>query len=389
MNKGIILGLFFTKGASLEMWLKSGLFDREKKIYERLIEGGYVGDILWFTYGVNDDVLARDLVRNKRLNEKIRVICMPKMYSTKIMQWLYSFIILFVHFRIVKTIDILKTNQIYGAWAPLIIKLFLFKPLIVRCGYVPSESYNSYDNYRDTTLKHKFIRYLMRKVEFFAFKFSDLSVVSNQIDFDYVRKNYKVDNIRINPSYVDESHFFSVKNAEIRNTKRILYVGRLHDIKNIVNTIDGVIEAGFAIDIYGDGHLKDYIQSNYKSLISENLINLMGIVPNDELASLYRKYQFYILMSYKEGMSKTLIEAMTSGLVCIVSDIPQNTAIIVDGQTGLVVKGFESSDIAKKLNTINTYNLEEISKKTIRFAQDNYTLSKVCINEVENINALL
>ncbi len=61
------MGLFFTKGNSLNSWVKSGLFDREKKIYEFLIERGYVESVLWFTYGKNDDVLADELKEKKKI----------------------------------------------------------------------------------------------------------------------------------------------------------------------------------------------------------------------------------------------------------------------------------------------------------------------------------
>ena len=50
----MILSLFFTRNVSLESWVKQGLFDREKLIYEEHLNQGNFKKIYWFTYGSND-----------------------------------------------------------------------------------------------------------------------------------------------------------------------------------------------------------------------------------------------------------------------------------------------------------------------------------------------
>jgi len=375
------LGLFFTKGNSLNSWVKSGLFDREKKIYEFLIERGYVESVLWFTYGKNDDVLADELKEKKKLHEKIIVVSMPKKYDSKIGQWFYSFFIVAVHFFKIKKIDVLKTNQIYGSWAPLIIKMIMSKPLMVRCGFVPTRN----TNYGIVELI--FLKIIQRLV----FKFADISVVSNHLDHAYITNKYKLKNVKINPSYVDTSLFFrgSSEDFQLADENRFLFVGRLEEIKNIINTIDAVLLTGNSIDIYGSGTLENYIRKKYKNQILDNKVVIMGSCPNDILAKKLRCYKFYILISKIEGMSKSLIEAMASGLICLVSDIPENTNMIIDGDTGIVVNGFSVEAIKNKINCISSYDLEYISENCSKYVVENYNLEVIAKNEIENINAII
>ena len=381
MKKKPKLGLFFTKSISLKHWVESGLFDREKRIYEWLLENEHVERILWFTYGVNDDVLASELVAQKKLHKKILVVSMPKIYGSKIGKWFYSLFMGVVHFSTFRKLDILKTNQIYGSWAAIIIKIFMAKPLILRCGYIPTRNV-------PTT---KPAMYFFRLVQRIAFKLADISVVSNPLDHEFVTERYNVDNVRINPSYVDGSVYFRTpnKNIILENKIKFLYVGRLEKVKNIINIIDAILLTGNTIDIYGDGSLRPYIQEKYQTPIAEKKVSLMGIVSNNELAKIYQRYDFYILMSLTEGMSKTLLEAMTSGLICVVSDIPQNTCMVVDGETGITVKGFTADAIKNKINHINLYNLQNISENAANYAANNFSLEVIGKNEIENINVFI
>ncbi len=88
-------------------------------------------------------------------------------------------------------------------------------------------------------------------------------------------------------------------------------------------------------------------------------------------------------------MSKTLLEAMTSGLICVVSDIPQNTCMVVDGETGITVKGFTADAIKNKINHINLYNLQNISENAANYAANNFSLEVIGKNEIENINVFI
>ena len=57
----------------------------------------------------------------------------------------------------------------------------------------------------------------------------------------------------------------------------------------------------------------------------------------DHPATFYREAGVFVLPSRVEGMSNALLEAMSWGLPCAVSDIPGNAALIRHGENGLLV----------------------------------------------------
>ena len=136
--------LFFTRGVSLELWEKQGLFDREKLIYEEHLKKKNFKKIFWLTYGHNDLILSKKLKKAKRLHKSIYIIEMPRLFSfSKIGIYIYSLIVPLLYPKIFKNIDLIKTNQIDGAWGAVILKWVYKIPLVARIGYCASQLYFS------------------------------------------------------------------------------------------------------------------------------------------------------------------------------------------------------------------------------------------------------
>ena len=64
-------------------------------------------------------------------------------------------------------------------------------------------------------------------------------------------------------------------------------------------------------------------------------LSFVGRVDNPD--PYYRRAAVFVLPSRVEGLSNALLEAQSWGLPCVVSDIPGNTAVVADGENGLVV----------------------------------------------------
>ena len=60
--------LFFTRGISLKTWIDTGLFDREKQLYEEHLRRGHLGKVYWLTYGADDAAVANELRAADRLH---------------------------------------------------------------------------------------------------------------------------------------------------------------------------------------------------------------------------------------------------------------------------------------------------------------------------------
>lgn len=138
-------------------------------------------------------------------------------------------------------------------------------------------------------------------------------------------KNEVVCGVNINgPSYVIYN-FTSIKfkyqyNFNRDNMLKLISVGNLRITKNhkyAIEILASVKEYPISLDIYGSGTLKDEL---------EELIRLKGvkvkIITNTILTSeVLSKYDMFFMTSFQEGMSVALIEAMTTGLPSLLSDI--------------------------------------------------------------------
>ena len=86
-----VLGWFFTRGISLEMWVNRGLFEREKLLYEEHLKKSYFNKVFWFTYGTFDSDIAIKLKKDGKLHQDIYVFGMPSIFKIPMVgSWIYS-----------------------------------------------------------------------------------------------------------------------------------------------------------------------------------------------------------------------------------------------------------------------------------------------------------
>jgi glycosyltransferase involved in cell wall biosynthesis len=114
------------------------------------------------------------------------------------------------------------------------------------------------------------------------------------------------------------------KRQEQNKILKIYYIGRIVKIKALDNLIDGIallteeIRSQIFVDIIGEGELFD----EYKKLVQiKNLINTInfhGFV--DNIDSYLKNSDIFILPSHMEGLSISLMEAMSNSKACIVND---------------------------------------------------------------------
>jgi glycosyltransferase involved in cell wall biosynthesis len=78
--------------------------------------------------------------------------------------------------------------------------------------------------------------------------------------------------------------------------------------------------------------------------------------------------------TYSDGTSVSLLEAMATGLPCIVTDNPSNQEWVIAGENGCLGKPGDAEDFGKKLlwlANLPTEALQKISQKNRRFIEQN------------------
>ena len=134
-------------------------------------------------------------------------------------------------------------------------------------------------------------------------------------------------------------------------SKNIVAVGRLSESKNfglLIKAMSTVIEElpDCKLNIYGDGPLKSYLQSEInKAKLGEQII-LHGKSINiiDKLL----ESDLYVLSSISEGMPNSLIEALCVGMPCVATDCLGGgaRALIKTGENGYLVKNDDVDSLA-------------------------------------------
>ena len=117
----------------------------------------------------------------------------------------------------------------------------------------------------------------------------------------------------------------------------ILWVGTLTTNKDPLTVLDGLERAlpqlpgARALMVFGDNTLIESVDQRVRasSLLTDR-VTLVGRLDRDELANFYAAADVFISGSHYEGSGDALIEAMSAGVVPVVTDIPSFRAIAGD-----------------------------------------------------------
>ncbi|MBT3817673.1 MAG: glycosyltransferase family 4 protein [Candidatus Magasanikbacteria bacterium] len=364
------LGLFFTYGMSLEKWKKYGMYDRELALYKLIAKK--LGKVFLFTYGDEDTGFVVDLAKYGI------VVCHKKKHVPNI---IYSLILPFAYRREMKSIDIIKTNQMMGVWTAIIAKCVYRKPLITRTGYTYS---------RFAYLKKKYIKYIFGKIiECLASFFSDKIVVATKIEKQYY-PTWVYKKITIIPNYVDTSLFKpDISKNNDKKEKKLLCIGRLTKQKNLFNLIEAVgIVDNVTLQIIGQGELKEQLIEFAKE---KNVhVEFLGAKPHEELPKYINQADIFILPSFYEGNPKVLLEAMACGALVIGTDVEGIRKIILDSNA--ILSGINVKQLCVAINNLLLYNnvvKQQISKNMRNFIINNFSLEHVIKLEIKNIVYIL
>jgi glycosyltransferase involved in cell wall biosynthesis len=191
-------------------------------------------------------------------------------------------------------------------------------------------------------------------------------------------KGYKPNNILFIPNGVEVSVNFNL----LHNQKnKIIFNSRIVRHKNIRLIFQYLlsIEADlqdYEIDVYGIGPELEILKND--SLKFNILkVNFKHLVSNPK--QYFKHGDIYINSSSFEGLSNSLLEAMSMGVVPIVSNIPGNIEVVQNDINGLVFNLFDSNSFLNKILSLvidnNKYYF--LSQNAISTIKDKYDFKKI------------
>ena len=103
-----------------------------------------------------------------------------------------------------------------------------------------------------------------------------------------------------------------------------------------------------------------------------------GFCSGDDLARAYASSDIFLFPSFTETFGNVTLEAMSSGLPCLVADAIGSRSLVIDGQNGFLAKAGDLSDFITKLRIlIEDASLREQMAQQSRVLAMNYQWSSI------------
>lgn len=215
-------------------------------------------------------------------------------------------------------------------------------------------------------------------IEKYLAHFTDILITINTEDLDISKrftlkkngKRYYVPGVGI-----DTKEFF--KSSEIKARKRVelglpedaivlISVGELNLNKNnkvIIEALKAINSSKIYYILCGEGNQRKELEEDVLTNGLQKNICFLGY--RNDVKGLYAAADIFVMPSYREGLSRSIMEAMASGLPCIVSDIRGNNDLIVDKQQGYLCA---TSDVNEYINAISS--LVESEEMRLRMSSE-------------------
>lgn len=229
-------------------------------------------------------------------------------------------------------------------------------------------------------------------IEKYCSRFTDVLITINQEDYAFASKKMKAKQVEYFPGVGVELSRFSKGELgdNIRKERRrelqisendvvLLSVGELNKNKNhsvIIQALAGLKLPNVKYLIVGKGSLKEELDEKIKALSLEAQVRLLGY--RTDIADLYKASDIFVFPSYREGLSVSVMEAMASGLPCIVSKIRGNVDLIDDNNGGYLCASTDQGSFALAMKDL-------IQNEETRLAFGRYNQQKVKEFSIETV----
>lgn len=226
-------------------------------------------------------------------------------------------------------------------------------------------------------------------IEKYLSKYTDILITINKEDYNRAKNNFKMKAIEYIPGVGVDIQKFQLDDFDRdsyrkqlgldKNDFMILSVGELNANKNhevVLNAIAKLNNSNIKYMIAGQGGLKQHLLDLAQNLSIENQLQLLGF--RNDIAELDNCADLFILPSKREGLGLAAIEAMSTGLPIITSNVHGMNDYSINGISGYSYKSNDINGFAKGIKKIlENKNLNEKMSKYNRINSVKYDKKNV------------
>ena len=166
----------------------------------------------------------------------------------------------------------------------------------------------------------------------------------------------------------DPNRFYPGKNEEVRQRVRasldvtdarpvIVMIGRLVAEKGYPELVEAMRRLDAHLWIIGERlpsdharEIDDILRNIEQDPALSDKIKLLGY--RTDVPDLLRAGDIFVLPSHREGMPRSIIEAMLTGLPVVATDIRGSRELVIDGETGILVPVGAANELSAALQSL-------------------------------------
>lgn len=183
------------------------------------------------------------------------------------------------------------------------------------------------------------------------------------------------------PNWIDASRYQNTNESRDPNTSKGLFLGWIEPNKGVADLLHAIhlMERPDAVwRIAGDGNSLTEMKELARSLGIDKQVKFLGWVDSDEKMRLLQESDFLVLPSYAEGLPNALLEAMASGLPCVVSAVGAVPDVVEDGKDGFLITPGDQDAIRENcLKLIDDFDLRrEMGQRAAEKIEAHYSVPR-------------
>ena len=211
-------------------------------------------------------------------------------------------------------------------------------------------------------------------------------IIQNSDDFNYFKKNFKINRKNIHLVFGGSGVNFSKFNRKNKfKSKNILMVSRITKNKGAMEYFKS---AEFLKKKYKDWNFfiagaidyktPDKISEKYlDKLKKKKIINFLGYSEN--VSKILKSSEIFCLPSYREGMPKVVLEALSCGVPVVTTKVPGCRESIINKFNGLLCNPCDYIDLSNKIEKLilNKNLRRKLSLNASKYARKNFSVKTI------------
>ena len=159
------------------------------------------------------------------------------------------------------------------------------------------------------------------------------------------------------------------KNFKVISIRALEPLYRVSDLIESVRVLESRSSLpNLKVSIFSKGSDEANLRTKVKTSNLSEYFEFSGYLPESELPSVLSEFDVFVSTSPVDGSSISMLQAMATGLPCVVPDIESNREWIQDGLTGFLFEAGNATDLARVLEELS--ERPDIVKSVVESARE-------------------